>query len=141
MWCEKERRFVMTTLTVAAASAAPEALDVFDDFARTLPVGAAREAVEMVTATLRAGRDVIIAGADDGVTPAQAAKVLGVSRAHLYKVLDAGALPFTVVGNRDRRISMSDLRDYVAKAEELRRVTARSAAQTRQTRALAIDEL
>ena len=67
--------------------------------------------------------------------------VLGVSRAHLYKVLDAGALPFTVVGNRDRRISMSDLRDYVAKAEELRRVTARSAAQTRQTRALAIDEL
>lgn len=117
-----------------------ETLETFDSFARTLPAGTARDAIEMVTATLRAGQDVIIAGAADSVTPAQAAKILGVSRAHLYKVLDSGALPFTVVGSRDRRITMADLRDYHAKAEELRRTTARNAATARKTRALAIDE-
>ena len=130
----------MPTLTVASTSTKAETLETFDNFARTLPAGAAREAIEMVTATLRAGQDIIIAGADDSVTPAQAAKILGVSRAHFYKVLDAGALPFVVVGNRDRRIGMADLCDYVAKTEELRRSTARNAASIRNTRALAIDE-
>lgn len=63
------------------------------------------------------------------------------SRAHLYKVLDAGALPFTVVGNRDRRIAMADLHAYIAKTEELRRVNAREAARGCRTRALALDEM
>lgn len=57
----------------------------------------------------------IIAGEDDAVTPNQAMRLLGVSRAHLYKV-DSGALSFTVVGSRDRRIAMADLRDYIAPA-------------------------
>lgn len=131
----------MHTLTVASASAARETLETLDEFAGTLPAGVVRDVIEMVTARFRAGQDVIIAGAADAVTPAQAAKILGVSRAHLYKVLDAGALPFTVVGNRDRRIAMADLRDYSAKTEELRRTTARHAAAGRKARALAIDEL
>lgn len=63
------------------------------------------------------------------------------SRAHLYKVLDAGSLPFTVVGNRDRRIAMANLRAYIEKTEELRRVNARNVAHGRKTRALALDEM
>lgn len=134
-------RSPMPTLTMAATSTTPETLRALDDLVNGLPEGPAREAMLAVAETLRSGRDIIIAGADDAVTPSQAAKVLGVSRAHLYKVLDAGALPYTIVGNRDRRIAMADLRDYSAKTEELRRQTARSAATSRTTRALAIDEM
>lgn len=129
------------THTVDANSTTLETLTAIEACANTLPDGPAREAMEAFSDTLRAGRDVIVAGVDDGVSPNQAAKVLGVSRAHLYKVLDAGALPFTVVGSRDRRISMADLRAYVAKTEELRRVTARRVADAHNTRALAIDEM
>lgn len=131
----------MPTLTLAATSTNTETLNAIDAFAETLPEGQAREALDAVINTLRSGSDVIIAGADDGVTPSQAAKVLGVSRAHLYKVLDSGALPFTVVGARDRRISMADLRAYVDRAEELRRDMARTTAQSRQVRASSIDEM
>lgn len=131
----------MPTLTLAATSTNTETLNAIDAFAGTLPEGQAREALDAVINTLRSGTDVIIAGADDGVTPTQAAKVLGVSRAHLYKVLDSGALPFTVVGARDRRISMADLREYVERTEELRRDMARTIAQRRQVRALSIDEM
>lgn len=131
----------MPTLTVAATSTNPETLSALNNFADTLPAGTARNAIEVVVDALRAGRDIIIAGADDTVTPSQVAKVLGVSRAHLYKVLDSGALPFTVVGSRDRRIAMADLRDYVAKTEELRHSLARSNAHVRATRAAAIDEM
>ncbi|WP_460530397.1 helix-turn-helix domain-containing protein [Humibacter ginsengiterrae] len=106
-----------------------------------LPESAAREAIAALSDTLRSGRDVILAGADDTVTTSQAAKVLGISRAHLYKVLDSGALAYTIVGARDRRISMADLTDFVARTEELRRATARAVAQPGQTRALAIDEI
>ncbi|WP_024817849.1 helix-turn-helix domain-containing protein [Arthrobacter sp. 31Y] len=131
----------MPTLTVAATSTTTETLTALDSFAGTLPEGEAREAIEAVVGTLRSGRDVIIAGADDALTPNQAAKILGVSRAHLYKVLDSGAMPYTTVGARDRRIAMADLRDYITKAEELRRVSARNAAHARTTRSLAIDEM
>ena len=131
----------MSTLTVPAGAAGETTLRPLDELAKTLPEGAARDAVEGLAAMLRDGREVIIAGSDDSITPSQAAKILGVSRAHLYKILDLGALPFTVVGKRDRRIAMADLRDYLAKTEHLRRHAARGFAQTHQTRALAIDEM
>lgn len=131
----------MPTITLAATSTNTETLNAIDAFAETLPDGRAREALDTMISSLRSGNDVIIARSDDDVTPSQAAKVLGVSRAHLYKVLDSGALPFTVVGTRDRRISMADLRDYADRAEELRRSTARHVAQSRQVRALSIDEM
>lgn len=131
----------MSPLTVAASSTDTETLSALDQFARTLPDGPTRDAIETVAGTLRDGRDVIIAGADDGITPNQAATILGVSRAHLYKVLDSGALPFTVVGTRDRRIAMSDICSYVLKTERLRREVALRAAHPRSARAAAIDEM
>lgn len=131
----------MPTMTVAAGSADTETLAAIDELTTALPEGEARAALSAFAKALREGRDVILAGADDSVTPSQAAAVLGVSRAHLYKVLDSGALPFTVVGSRDRRISMVDLRTYVAKTEQLRRDAARTAAQRSVTRARAVDEM
>lgn len=137
----KELVTLMATHTVTASSMTPEALVTLAEFASELPAGTARDVITVATEILGSGRDMIIVDADSTVTPSQAAKILGISRAHLYKVLDSGALPFTVVGKRDRRIAMSDFRDYLIKTEALRWSTARQAARSRATRVLAIDEM
>ena len=67
---------------------------------------------------LENGETIIAGTATAALTPTQAAKVLGVSRAHLYKVLDMGALPSHRVG-RDRRIKLTDLRDYMERSAAL----------------------
>lgn len=131
----------MSTRTHAAQATNTETLATVDEFTHTLPAGPERDAINVIIETFRAGSDVIVAGTESTVTPSQAAQVLGVSRAHLYKVLDSGALPFTVVGARDRRIAMADLHDYVTRTEELRRSAAQQAAQSRRVSAMAIDEM
>ena len=51
-----------------------------------------------------------------GLTSAEAAKVVGVSRAFLIRLADAGEIPCERVG-RDRRFSESDLADYLTNRE------------------------
>jgi excisionase family DNA binding protein len=70
-----------------------------------------------------------VASDDDVLTPSKAAAILGVSRTHLYKILDAGVLPFHVVGERDRRISMSDVNEYHLKVLSFGRADAESVAR------------
>lgn len=65
-------------------------------------------ALNMIAQNVRNGSDVLLAGKEEHLTPSAAAKSLGMSRTHLYKVMDAGELPFVRVG-RDRRIAASDL--------------------------------
>ncbi|SDS13132.1 DNA binding domain-containing protein, excisionase family [Brevibacterium sandarakinum] len=131
----------MPTHTVPSSATPEETLAEIDAFAGSLTNDAAREALETLARTLRSGNDVVMATSDDAVTTSAAAKMLGVSRAHLYKVLDSGALPFTVVGKRDRRIAMSDLAAFIDKTEEARKSAARSVARRRDSRALSLDEM
>jgi|SRR5699024_6661249 len=131
----------MSILTVPSSATPEETLAKIDAFASSLSDGITREALEAFADTLRSGRDLVLVPSDDTVTTSTAAKILGVSRAHLYKVLDAGAIPFVVVGKRDRRISMSDLTSYVERTEAARRDAARSVAKRRDNRALALDEM
>lgn len=65
-------------------------------------------ALNLLAQSVRNGSDVLVAGKEEQLTPAAAAKALAMSRTHLYKVMDAGELPFVRVG-RDRRIAASDL--------------------------------
>ncbi|MCO1337828.1 hypothetical protein BJH93_02820 [Kocuria polaris] len=74
------------------------------------------------------GVDVTVARDDDQLTPSQVGKLLGISRTHVYKLLDAGALPFHVVGQRDRRILMSDVRSYMRAVNAFRAADAKSIA-------------
>jgi excisionase family DNA binding protein len=76
-------------------------------------------ALNHLACNVRAGSDIMIAASDDHFTPAAAAKLLGMSRTHLYKVMDAGDLPFRRVG-RDRRIVTSDLLSFFRKRESER---------------------
>ncbi|KAB1647911.1 helix-turn-helix domain-containing protein [Pseudoclavibacter endophyticus] len=109
--------------------------------AASMDAGSARSLLETVVGSVETGRDLIVARVDDYVTPSQAARILGVSRTHLYKVLDSGALPCAIVGSKDRRIRMADLRNYVARAEELRKAAARRAARADQGYSEALDSM
>lgn len=131
----------MSTLTVSSSATPEETLAQIDAFAGSLSNDTAREALEAFASTLRSGNDLVMASPDGIVTTSAAAKILGVRRAHLYKVLDSGAIPFTVVGKRDRRISMADLRAFIEKTENVRKTAARSVARRQENRALALDEM
>lgn len=74
------------------------------------------------------------------LTPNQVAERLGMSRTHLYKLLDRGELMSHRVG-RDRRIRLADLIAFETQRDHDRRELAERFANQRQTRSGAINEL
>lgn len=131
----------MTILSVSPASVDTAALATLDEASQKLEAGAVKDALEAFAHALRSGRQVSVVSTDVFVTPSEAATILGVSRTHLYKVLDLGALPFETVGNRDRRIALRDLEEYVAAAEALRQRAAVRRAHAQTMKARALDEM
>jgi excisionase family DNA binding protein len=69
------------------------------------------QTLDYLVATVRSGQDVTIVRDDVRLTPNQAAKLLGMSRTHLYKLLDAEVIASVNVG-RDRRITVKALWEY-----------------------------
>src|SRR5262245_51989800 len=63
------------------------------------------------------GKKIVIIEEDDEVSPEKAAEFLHISRPFLVKRLDAGEIPFHMVGSH-RRILMSDLIEYKRKRKE-----------------------
>lgn len=110
--------------------------EVLDEFNRIIEA-ASPELRELLYAV----RQIILPGDDQdtALSPREAAERLGMSRTHLYKLLDRGDIPFHRVG-RDRRIS---LREVIAFEEQRHRDShelAERCASADQTRAGAIDE-
>jgi excisionase family DNA binding protein len=79
--------------------------------ARELPRSEFADALLALFAAVRDGEDYILAERNESLSPATVATMLGMSRPHLYKLLDAGDIPFTRVG-RDRRIMLHDVVRY-----------------------------
>ena len=75
-----------------------------------------RAAISKIACAVESGTQAVVATALEQITPAKAARMLGVSRVHLYKLLDAGAMPFVHVG-RDRRILVGNLLGYMVERE------------------------
>jgi excisionase family DNA binding protein len=63
------------------------------------------------------GKEVIIT--PEEVTPTEAAKILGMSRPQVRKIMDAGRLPYKMVGTH-HRIALADLQEF-KEAEKARR--------------------
>ena len=76
----------------------------------------------------------------DILTPNQVAERLGMSRSHLYKLLDRGELMSHRVG-QDRRILLADLIAFETQRDHYRRELAERFANQRQTRTGAINDL
>ncbi len=79
----------------------------------------ALELLQFILVSMAQGKAISLIPSDSEVTTQQGADMLNVSRPHLVKLLEQGALPFKKVGSH-RRIMLEDLLAYEAKKSKLR---------------------
>lgn len=108
----------------AAAEISPEMLDV----------------IRALSESVRAGDEIAAFEPTTTLTPNEAAERLGMSRTHLYKLLDRGEIAFDRVG-RNRRIPFTELVEFEQRRQRDRRELAERFAHQQQTQSAAIDEL
>lgn len=127
--------------TLDATSVSPTDLDRLEGTLKSMePDSALAFFLASVAAAVRDGSDVIAGKPTELVTPAQAAKLLGISRVHLYKVMDAGEIPFVSVG-RDRRIALEDVKQLLTERDAASKSMAEQFARMATLRSAAIDAL
>jgi excisionase family DNA binding protein len=73
-----------------------------------------------IARNMQLGRAVVLIPENQQLTTQRAADLLGVSRPHLIKLLDAGALPYNKAGSH-RRIYLKDLLAYQKRRSEERK--------------------
>lgn len=111
-------------LVDAAAGISPELSEVIDELVRAI----------------RTGSDIVEIGPNTFLTPNEAAKLLGMSRTHLYKLLDRDEIDHVTVG-RDRRIPFAALAAFEENRRRDRRELGERFSQQRTTRVGAIEEV
>ena len=77
-------------------------------------------ALHAIVRHLQAGHGVAVASLQSELTTVEAADLLNVSRPHLIKLLDGGALPFRMVGTH-RRLRLVDVLGYRDRQEAVAR--------------------
>ncbi|MGB5150186.1 MAG: helix-turn-helix domain-containing protein [Mycobacterium sp.] len=117
-----------------------EQIDALDEFAATGVGPEMRDLLQSVIDCVRAGDDLAAVSPLAVLSPSQAAERLGMSRTHLYKLLDQGEIMSHRVG-RDRRILLRDLIAFEERRQRDRRELAERFASQSKTREGAIDEL
>lgn len=95
--------------------------------------------VEILT-SVRNGADISVVAQEQQISPSLASKMLGVSRVHVYKLMDRGDLPFVRVGN-DRRTTLAHVEAFKRTQAEARMEMARRAAHPGATREAALRAL
>lgn len=127
--------------TIESNTVAPSDLNDLAAFVATLPPDSGlAAALSTVVDDVRGGADVIVAPANEHLTPAAAAKLLGMSRTHLYKLMDAGEISHVRVG-RDRRVSLRELLEFSRRQDDARRGLAERFAHSGHDRAALLDRL
>lgn len=109
--------------------------------AQTLPEASPlRDFLTDVVDAVRDGEDISVVANEQLLSPALAAKMLGVSRVHVYKLMDRGDLHFVRVGN-DRRTTLTDIAAFQQTQDPARREMARRAAHPHSVRRDAASEI
>ena len=92
----------MTSVLVRDAQAVHEALATGEN---RVHISVSRQAAEMIARWMdaeTAGHHVVTTKGLQEVSPAEAASMMGMSRAQVHKLLDDGVLPFRMVGSHHR---------------------------------------
>jgi excisionase family DNA binding protein len=117
-----------------------EQLDALEQYARASLGPELRDVLLGLSRCVRDGAELAVIDGSVVLTPGQAAERLGMSRTHLYKLLDRGEIMSYRVG-RDRRIEFKDLAAFESQRQRDRRELAERFATQQQTLARAIDEV
>lgn len=115
-------------------------LDQLDQYAVTSAGPELRDVLLSISRCVREGSELAVVDNTAALTPSQAAERLGMSRTHLYKLLDRGEIMSHRVG-RDRRIHLKDLIAFESQRQLDRRELAERFAHQQKTRSGAIDEI
>ncbi|MFF1818218.1 helix-turn-helix domain-containing protein [Kribbella sp. NPDC058245] len=126
--------------TFETAKIPSEQLDALEQFAVSKAGPELRAALLSLSRCVREDDALVVSGGSEAVTPNQAAERLGMSRTHLYKMLDSGEIASHRVG-RDRRIRLRDLASFESQRDADRRELAERFAHQRSTASSAIDEI
>jgi excisionase family DNA binding protein len=126
--------------TLETSNIPVDQLDALDEFATSTAGPELRDVLLSLSRFVREGDEAVQLDASETFTPSQAAARLGMSRTHLYKLLDRGELLSHRVG-RDRRISVGDIVQFEIKRQHDRRELAERFAHQHQTAASATDEI
>lgn len=118
-----------------------EQVDALDEFSATTAGPELRDLLHSIIECIREGAELaaLDSPASD-LTPSQAAERLGMSRTHLYKLLDRGEIEFHRVG-RDRRIRLRALLEFERRRQRDRRELAERIASQQKTHDGAVSEI
>lgn len=111
-----------------------------DEIANRVAAPELREFLLTISHCVSSGAELTAAIPNESVSPNDAAALLGMSRTHLYKLLDNGDVPSFNVGTH-RRIYVRDLVAFRDQRDAARRELAAQFAAQRHTESAAIDEL
>lgn len=125
--------------TIARGGASSAQIDQLDQIAEHVDPEM-HDLLMSIARCLRAGNDIVAVDPGGTMTPTQVASRLGMSRTHLYKLLDAGEMPSHRVG-RDRRIRVADVMAFEGQRQRDRRELAERFAHQKSHRDAAVDEL
>lgn len=115
-------------------------VDALEKFAEEDAGPEMRDLLLSLSRCIRDGEDLLTDGETIILTPNQVAQRLGMSRTHLYKLLDRGDLASHRVG-RDRRIRLVDIAEFEQHRQRDRRELAERFASLEKTRESAVDEI
>lgn len=104
------------------------------------PAGVLKEFLDELISAVRAGKDIQVVASTKQMTPTETAKLLGVSRVHVYKLMDRGEIEFTRVG-KDRRTTLAAVAAFQKKQADARREFAMRAAHPTSAREDALNSL
>lgn len=96
--------------------------------------------LDEIVAAVESGEDISVFAQTQQLTPSVAAKLLGVSRVHVYRLMDRGELEFKRVGS-DRRTTLAAVESFRAQQDGVRKDMALRAAHPHAARSAAAKDL